>query len=192
MKKVLFTSLIASLFLITLASAYHVGQSETWSYHEDIQGENRGFSLTHSRTGPSYHDCNGFYYFSYDNPCTPLNSAYPAYGNQPNQGYVISQTKWDRSRGLGRYGEGRGLSYTQINPQPIDHAFKTFQDDSQLELDIQREKNYLRRAYPRSRSNSLGLGLGIGLGVGIGIGSISSGGYSGGGYGYGCGYSSYC
>ncbi len=144
----LFTG-IAFIFslLLSIASATHLGSGETWVYTEDIAGENKGFTLTVKSAGPQYHSCNGFTYFTYDDPCA--NNRY----NYANNYAYDSRSRYRMQRYSRSY-----------SAQPIDRAFDTFQADSQAATDYELKKLILKktRGYgysPYSRGVVYGYGF---------------------------------
>ena len=134
------------IFSLAQAAATHATYdiSDSWSYQEDISGENRGFSLTHKSTIPRNYNCD-FYDWTADGRNCAKNRYYNGYDNfnADDFGYSLSSRNQ-----YSRYSRAQTLN-------PIDRAFNTFQADSQAEIEFQRQKI----AYPRVKISLFRLSL---------------------------------
>ncbi|MDP4038960.1 MAG: hypothetical protein Q8P57_00035 [Candidatus Pacearchaeota archaeon] len=132
-KSILFAPLfLLIIFSISFASSYSLfSTSESWSYNEDIAGENRGFSLTFKSTEPQSTNAGCDYYdWSSDGRKCKATLALSKRNYQISQGYTESKHEFDRDKA-------------------VSQAFVTFQKDSQkqLDLEIKKEDNRNRRTY---------------------------------------------
>lgn len=138
--------------LIANVSATHATYdiSDSWSFQEDVFGENKGFTLTHKSTIPRNYNCD-FYDWTADGRKCAANRYYNGY-QDPYADYSYSSYNSRNSR----------YSSRTSSAQPINQAFNTFRADSQAATDFEIKKMIIKKT--TSRYSYYGRGIVYGYG----------------------------
>lgn len=135
----------AQYYTYTPASSGYTDITDTVSYNEDLQGDNRGFSLRHTSTVPRTEVIRGCDYYDWTSNYRKCrrSSSYREDGYYENYGY----NNYDRYH----YDNFRA-PYNQ--DRAVDLAFKTYQQSSKQRYQLDSQALNLR--YQRSRSYGYG------------------------------------
>jgi hypothetical protein len=142
-KKALFTIPIFLVLSLSLASAFSFSDIfESFTFSEDIQGENRGFSVTYSTNLPKQNSISGCNYYDWTSDGRKCKKTL-SHTNQraidfSNDAYFDARHSYNRDKAY-------------------DNAFRTFQRDSQLQLQNERARERERN---RNRYSNFGYSYG--------------------------------